>query len=99
MCETVTKTSSFRSPPPPSPIVSSEEKALASHDCLVVCFLSHGKEGRLYARDRDFDEMELWREFYGDRCEALIGKPKMFIVQVRRRLFMHFACIAVVTAS
>ncbi|CAG0885681.1 unnamed protein product [Darwinula stevensoni] len=64
--------------------IATEEKALASHDCFVVCFLSHGKEGRLYARDRDFDELELWREFYGDRCEALIGKPKMFFVQACR---------------
>ncbi|CAG0878829.1 unnamed protein product [Darwinula stevensoni] len=57
---------------------------LERHDSLVICFLSHGLESRLYATDADFDESELWREFCGDRCPALNGKPKLFFIQACR---------------
>ncbi|CAG0906248.1 unnamed protein product, partial [Darwinula stevensoni] len=61
-------------------IASSKE--LKNHDCFILCFLSHGKEGRLYAKDKSFDEKKLWNRFYD--CEALVGKPKLFFIQACR---------------
>ncbi|CAG0903875.1 unnamed protein product, partial [Darwinula stevensoni] len=52
-------------------------------DSLIVCFLSHGKEGRLYAKDKHFDEKKLWNRFY--ESEALFGKPKLFFIQVMEK--------------
>ncbi|CAG0903873.1 unnamed protein product, partial [Darwinula stevensoni] len=58
---------------------------LADHDCLIVCFLSHGREGgRLYAQDDYFEESRLWVPFYGDECRDLAGKPKLFFIQACR---------------
>ena len=56
-------------------------------DSLIVCYLSHGKEGRLYAKDKHFDEKKLWNRFY--QCEALIGKPKLFLIQVGQAVCFH----------
>ena len=62
---------------------------LEAHDCLIVCFLSHGRDGgHLFAYNCYFDEEELWKPFYGDNCKALVDKPKLFFIQVR--LFASF---------
>ncbi|CAG0899827.1 unnamed protein product, partial [Darwinula stevensoni] len=58
---------------------------LKDHDCLIVCFLSHGQDGgHLFANNVRFDEEELWRPFYGDKCKALVDKPKLFFIQACR---------------
>ncbi|CAG0897309.1 unnamed protein product [Darwinula stevensoni] len=54
-------------------------KELKEHDCLVVCVLSMRKEGGIYKKDDNFDERKLWSRFY--ECEALHGKPKLFVIQ------------------
>ncbi|CAG0894392.1 unnamed protein product [Darwinula stevensoni] len=63
----------------------SQSPELEEHECLIVCFLSHGEEGGLlYAKNKTFMEEELWRPFYGDECKALVDKPKLFFIQACR---------------
>ncbi|CAG0894391.1 unnamed protein product [Darwinula stevensoni] len=58
---------------------------LTDHDCLILCFLSHGKEGGiLYTNNKEFNEEELWSSFYGSECKALLHKPKLFFIQACR---------------
>ena len=52
------------------------------YDCLVVCFLSHGEHGLLYAHDRAFQPYLLWAPFAANLCPTLAGKPKLFFIQV-----------------
>ncbi|CAG0891170.1 unnamed protein product, partial [Darwinula stevensoni] len=53
-------------------------------DCLIVCILSHGEHGMLYAYDRAYKPHFLWAPFTADRCPSLAGKPKMFFIQACR---------------
>lgn len=58
-------------------------------DCFLCVFLSHGDDGIIFGSDGDYDKedtqiplQELFDLFRGDRCPSLVGKPKIFIVQV-----------------
>ncbi|CAG0880768.1 unnamed protein product [Darwinula stevensoni] len=51
------------------------------HDCLVVCFLSHGEHGLVYACDQAFQPSCLWVPFAADLCPTLAGKPKLCFIQ------------------
>lgn len=55
------------------------------HDCdaLVIVFMSSGDQGILFAKDGEFNTKMLFEYFDGDQCEALVGKPKLFFIQVR----------------
>ncbi|CAG0900781.1 unnamed protein product, partial [Darwinula stevensoni] len=53
-------------------------------DCLIVCFLSHGEHGFLYAYDTAFKPHHLWTPFTASQCPSLAGKPKMFFIQACR---------------
>jgi hypothetical protein len=53
----------------------------SQHDCLVVCILSHGERGSLWARDTRYPVDEVYNNFTGDKCPTLAGKPKLFFVQ------------------
>lgn len=46
--------------------------------------LSHGDEGKIYAKDADYPPDTLWNPFSGDRCPTLAGKPKIFFIQACR---------------
>ena len=62
-------------------LASSQE--LWGHHCLVVCLMSHGKEGVITASDnRDVAVTEVLNIF--SRCEALKGKPKLMFIQACR---------------
>ena len=53
------------------------------HHCLVVCLMSHGREGAVIASDnRDVAVTEILNIF--SRCEALRGKPKLMFIQACR---------------
>lgn len=54
------------------------------NDCLVVVVMSHGEHGILYARDNKYNVDSLWKNFLGNSCPSLIGKPKMFFIQACR---------------
>lgn len=45
--------------------------------------MTHGeRKGKIHAADREYDVQELWENFVGEECESLIGKPKLFFIQV-----------------
>lgn len=46
--------------------------------------MSHGDDGKIYARDLGYPPNILWKHFTGDNCQTLAGKPKMFFIQACR---------------
>lgn len=47
--------------------------------------MTHGKrDGKIYSHDGEFLVNDLWQNFIGDKCETLIGKPKLFFIQACR---------------
>lgn len=60
-------------------------RCLSKHDSLIVILLSHGTESGIYGTDGlEVDLNDILREFDNKRCRALIGKPKVFIIQACR---------------
>lgn len=57
------------------------EENHADADCIVVCVLSHGELGILYANDQPYKPDRLWSYFNAEKCPSLAGKPKLFFVQ------------------
>uniref|UniRef100_A0AC11CNC1 Caspase 6 n=1 Tax=Ovis aries TaxID=9940 RepID=A0AC11CNC1_SHEEP len=59
----------------------------ASHvdaDCFLCVFLSHGEGNHIYAYDAKIEIQTLTSLFKGDKCQSLVGKPKIFIIQACR---------------
>lgn len=56
----------------------------ADADCFVCVFLSHGEGNHIYAYDAKIEIQTLTALFKGDKCPSLVGKPKIFIIQVRQ---------------
>ena len=55
------------------------------HSCLLVAILSHGEEEeKVYGTDKTVSLIDLLKLFGGSKCESLISKPKIFIVQACR---------------
>ena len=55
-------------------------------DMAVIVILGHGKDGVVYAADGQSISMEYIYEFFNNKnCPNLRGKPKFFIVQVKRQ--------------
>ena len=54
-------------------------------DCLMVAILTHGIEGKLYSTDGELIPVkDITKFFDGYHCPSLIGKPKIFLLQVDR---------------
>ncbi|NXX32348.1 CASP6 protein, partial [Nicator chloris] len=53
-------------------------------DCFVCVFLSHGLDDHIYAYDDKIKIQIITDMFRGDRCQSLVGKPKIFIFQACR---------------
>ncbi|XP_037827643.1 caspase-3-like [Lucilia sericata] len=56
----------------------------SNNDCLIVTVMSHGMEGKVYARDMSYPVERLWNPFLGENCRSLINKPKLFFIQACR---------------
>ncbi|MEQ2206538.1 Caspase-6 [Xenoophorus captivus] len=54
-------------------------------DCFLLAFLSHGENDHVYTYDGKISIQDITSMFKGDRCQTLVGKPKIFVVQVGRR--------------
>ena len=52
-------------------------------DCFVCAILTHGKEGVVYGIDDKVEVKILLEPFKGNNCKGLVGKPKIFFIQVR----------------
>ncbi|NXM58790.1 CASP6 protein, partial [Illadopsis cleaveri] len=53
-------------------------------DCFLCVFLSHGEDDHIYAFDDKIKIQEITDMFRGDKCQSLVGKPKIFIIQACR---------------
>ncbi|NXV33594.1 CASP6 protein, partial [Rissa tridactyla] len=53
-------------------------------DCFVCVFLSHGENDHVYAYDAKIKIETITDMFKGDKCQSLVGKPKIFIIQACR---------------
>ncbi|KAG8592925.1 hypothetical protein GDO81_000673 [Engystomops pustulosus] len=53
-------------------------------DCFLCVFMSHGEDNHVYAYDAKIEIQQLTSLFKGDRCQSLVGKPKIFIIQACR---------------
>ncbi|NXE34778.1 CASP6 protein, partial [Ptilorrhoa leucosticta] len=53
-------------------------------DCFVCVFLSHGEDDHIYAYDAKVKIQTITDMFRGDKCQSLVGKPKIFIIQACR---------------
>ena len=52
-------------------------------DCFACAILSHGDEGVVYGTDGIVKIDELVSPVKGANCPSLIGKPKLFFIQVK----------------
>ncbi|NWI44305.1 CASP6 protein, partial [Picathartes gymnocephalus] len=50
-------------------------------DCFVCVFLSHGEDDHVYAYNDKIKIQTITDMFRGDKCQSLVGKPKIFIIQ------------------
>ncbi|CAJ0967295.1 unnamed protein product [Ranitomeya imitator] len=69
--------------------------AMSDHgdaDCFLCVFLSHGEDNHVYAFDAKIEIQRLTSLFKGDKCQSLVGKPKIFIIQGRAK----YACAGAV---
>ena len=49
---------------------------------FVCVLLSHGDDGVFFGTDASVELKSLTSLFRGDRCPSLVGKPKLFFIQV-----------------
>lgn len=64
------------------PLISAAAANHVDADCFVCVFLSHGENGYINAYDEKIEIKEITDLFKGDKCRSLVGKPKIFILQV-----------------
>ena len=62
-----------------STVAKDDHSRCASFVCVL---LSHGDEGVFFGTDRSIEMKTLTSLFRGDRCTSLVGKPKLFFIQV-----------------
>ncbi|TDG52399.1 hypothetical protein AWZ03_001229 [Drosophila navojoa] len=56
----------------------------SQNDCFALVVMSHGDEGKVYAKDMAYPVERLWNPFLGDSCKTLVNKPKLFFIQACR---------------
>ncbi|XP_043653907.1 caspase-3 [Drosophila teissieri] len=73
----------------------------SQNDCFVLAVMSHGTEGKVYAKDMSYPVERLWNPFLGDNCKTLKNKPKLFFIQACRganlEKAVEFSSFAVMT--
>ena len=67
--------------------ISVAAKDHSDADCFGVAILSHGREGAVFATDGSVPLNILVLPFKGDRAPSLVGKPKLFFIQVKSKTF------------
>lgn len=65
-----------------NPFITVAKEDHTDSDCLVVVVMTHGESGILYTHDSKYTVETLWNPFAGTKCPTLIGKPKLFFIQV-----------------
>lgn len=64
---------------PVSPAASADH---SDADCFLMVFLSHGENDHVYTKDDKIRIQDITSLFKGDKCKSLVGKPKIFVLQV-----------------
>ncbi|KTF76634.1 hypothetical protein cypCar_00048574, partial [Cyprinus carpio] len=63
--------------------ISNDQTEDHSRSAMFVCvLLSHGDDGKIYGTDDYIELKQLFTLFRGDRCKSLVGKPKLFFIQL-----------------
>lgn len=62
--------------------VSASEEDHSDSSCFACILLSHGEEGMIYGTDGAMPIKTMTSMFRGDMCKSLVGKPKLFFIQV-----------------
>ncbi|XP_030588377.1 caspase-6 isoform X2 [Archocentrus centrarchus] len=65
-------------------LAEAAEEDHSDADCFLIAFLSHGEDDHVYCHDGKINIREITSMFKGNKCESLIGKPKIFIIQACR---------------
>ncbi|RXM99655.1 Caspase-3 [Acipenser ruthenus] len=60
------------------PVAKEDHRELA---CFACVLLSHGREGHISGTDTEIKIRLLASLFTGERCQSLLGKPKLFFIQ------------------
>lgn len=63
--------------------ISASKDDHSNADCFVCVFLSHGEDDHIYAFDDKIKIQTITDMFRGEKCQSLVGKPKIFIIQVK----------------
>lgn len=71
--------------------MSASEEDHSDSSCFACILLSHGEEGMIYGTDGAMPIKTMTSMFRGDMCKSLVGKPKLFFIQVRRLWFNSIA--------
>lgn len=58
-------------------------------DCFTCVFLTHGENGQVSAYDEMINLKDITAFFKGDKCRSLVGKPKIFILQVYYSIILY----------
>ncbi len=70
-------------------VACDDHSRCASFACVM---LSHGDDGVFYGTDTSVELKILTSLFRGDRCLSLVGKPKLFFVQVCPEFLLSYVC-------
>ena len=66
-------------------LISVSKEDHTNNDCLLVTVMTFGQDDdRIHAADKRYNVQELWKNFLGDNCKTLIGKPKLFFIEASR---------------
>lgn len=58
-------------------------------DCLLIIVMSHGDNGKIFAKDKEYPTRILWEHFSARNCITLAGKPKLIFIQACRGQGLH----------
>lgn len=73
-------------------IISAAQEDHRDDDCFLCVFLTHGDDGVIHGSDSLTSkphtsvklQEDVFDQFRGEKCETLIGKPKIFVIQACR---------------
>ena len=61
-------------------------------DAFICAILTHGEEGVVYGTDAKIEIEDLLKPFKGSSCAGLVGKPKIFFIQVKFHFLADAFC-------
>ncbi|XP_055930376.1 caspase-8-like isoform X1 [Argiope bruennichi] len=65
----------------------------SNYDAFVACYLSHGDEGVVVAKDGISNKLTTLVDLIANKCVTLAGKPKLFFVQACQGRGIQTGCL------